>query len=102
MMMTTTLYIPPIPHILIYYCSTPIPSSVLPTLPQSRCATTIGQHRPIQFPAPRADRWCQGTPILCHSVPFHTVPHCSGTCYDRRKDSRWVSNVYYSAWIDYT
>jgi len=23
-------------------------------------------------------------------------------CYDRGKDSRWVSNVYYSAWIDYT
>ncbi len=23
-------------------------------------------------------------------------------CYDQKKDSRWVSNVYYSAWIDYT
>ncbi len=23
-------------------------------------------------------------------------------CHDRRKDSRWVSDVYYSAWIDYT
>ncbi len=23
-------------------------------------------------------------------------------CYDHEKDSRWVSNVYYSAWIDYT
>ena len=27
----------------------------------------------------------------------------TGTCcYDRGKDSRWVSNVYYSVWIDYT
>ncbi len=23
-------------------------------------------------------------------------------CHDQRKDSHWVSNVYYSAWIDYT
>ncbi len=23
-------------------------------------------------------------------------------CHDQREDSRWVSNVYYSVWIDYT
>src|SRR6266404_9104877 len=39
-------------------------------------------------------------PYLLFS-PSHTPP-ISLCCYDCRKDSRWVSNVYYSAWIDYT
>src|SRR6266404_3531501 len=26
------------------------------------------------------DRCCQGTPIPCHSTPFHTIPHKWGRC----------------------
>ncbi len=33
--------------------------------------------------------------VFCGPVPAQK-------CYDREKDSRWVSNVYYSAWINYT
>src|SRR6267378_6793408 len=37
--------------------------------------------------------------ICVQDMALHSQGH---PCYDRGKDSRWVSNVYYSAWIDYT
>ena len=60
----------------------------------------------------------QGSGFIRSEMIDQTFPKCStrdkingmiprlvlweAMCYDQKKGSRWVSNVYYSVWIDYT